>query len=322
MLAGVDLRFPAVPLGRPHYESVYCALVHPVEPRALWIRTTVRKRPGEQPQGAVWVTWFDEQGVRAAKLDDLDVAPGGLGITCGPATQGPSGLRGEVTGALSCRWDLNFAATAEPLRHLHPERLYSAPLPRTKATSPLPDLDVAGFLVVDGEPVDLTGWTGMLGHNWGTEHAARWVWMRAAGLGEDGRGWLDAIVGRARVGPLLAPWTAFGTLELEGRRHRLGGLLTRGAAVDVHPGGALITLPGKDVRVMARATVPPGSTVGSEYRDPSGHRHEVVNCSVTAWALDVAGAGRPRTFDPVRRGVLELGGDGRALDIPLQPFGD
>jgi hypothetical protein len=27
----MELRFPGVPAGRPHYESVYCALVHPSE---------------------------------------------------------------------------------------------------------------------------------------------------------------------------------------------------------------------------------------------------------------------------------------------------
>ena len=225
----MKVRFPEVAIARPHYESVYCTLVHPTEPEALWIRTTVQKRPGKGPTGALWVTWFSQAGVLATKINDLPVSPGGHGLSCGPATQGPAGTRGSVeSDQLSARWDLGFAPRTHSLEHLHSAVLYRAPLPRTKATSPVPDLDVEGTLVVNNKPVDLTGWTGMLGHNWGTEHAARWIWLRASGLGDDGTGWLDAVLGRVRVGPVLAPWTSFGALELDGTRHHLGGLLAQG----------------------------------------------------------------------------------------------
>jgi hypothetical protein len=319
----MELRWPGVPTGRPHYESVYCTLVHPSEPRALWIRTTVRKRPTESATGALWVTWFDAAGVRAGKVDDLAVAPGGHGIRCGPATQGPGGSRGELhLETLDATWDLTFVARADPLDHLSPALLYRAPLPRTKATSPLPDLLVAGSLAVDGAPVDLTGWTGMLGHNWGTEHAARWVWLRVCGLGEGATGWLDVILGRVRVGPVLTPWTAFGMLDLDGEQYRLGGLGNRGTRVTVRPTGADIVLTGSGVRVLTRATVALASTVGWEYADPTGGRHEVVNSSVAAMVLEVRQRGSTRTLRPERRGVLELGADGRALDVPLQAYPD
>lgn len=319
----MKLRFPAVPAGRPHYESVYCTLVHPSEPRALWIRTTVRKRPQEPATGALWVTWFDEHDVRAGKLDDLPVKPGGRGIVCGPATQGPAGSGGELQlDGLRATWDLSFVGRAEPLEHLHPAFLYRAPLPRTKATSPAPEFAVAGTLTVAGAPVDLAGWTGMLGHNWGTEHAARWVWLRACGLGEDGTGWLDAILGRVRVGPVLTPWTAFGALALDGTRHRLGGFGKRATSVTVRPEGADIVLTGKGIRLMTRATVPLPATVGWEYRDPVGGRHEVVNSSVASMELELALRGRRGTLRPQRRGVLELGADQRILDVPLQPYPD
>jgi hypothetical protein len=200
--------------------------------------------------------------------------------------------------------------------------LYRAPLPRTKATSPVPDLDATGSLTVDDTEVDLTGWTGMLGHNWGTEHAARWIWLRAAGLGADESGWIDAVLARVRVGPALTPWTGFGALSLDGERHRLGGLLGRGTRVALRPDGADITLTGSGVRVTTQATVPLAATVGWEYADPGGHRHEVVNSSVAAMSVEVERDGRRQPFQPARRGVLEVGGDTRAFDVPLQPFAD
>ena len=319
----VRLRYPDVPLKAGHYESVYAALVHPDAPRALWVRTTVKKRPGEEPTGAVWVTWFDEDGVRAGKLDDQPLSAGPDRLTCGPAAQGPDGSRGAIgLDGLSADWDLSFSSRAEPLEHLSPAFLYGAPLPRTKATSPAPDLGVTGTLVVDGAAVDLTGWTGMVGHNWGSEHAARWVWLRVCGLGADGAGWLDAVLGRVQVGPGLLPWKAFGALHLDGKRHHLGGLLRRGTEVEVRPDGARIGLVGPTARVTVSATAPLTSTVGWEYADPSGHRHEVVNCSVAAMELEAEVGGRRTSYTPTRRGVLELGADEKQLDVPLQPFAD
>jgi hypothetical protein len=319
----VRLRFPDVATGRPHYESVFCTLIHPTEGEALWIRTTVRKRPAQAPTGALWVTWFGESGVRAGKLSDLPVAPGGLGISCGPATQGPSGSQGALdVDGFSARWQITFAPRTAPLEHLHPPVLYRAPLPRTKATSPVPDLDAAGTLVVDGRPVDLTGWTGVLGHNWGTEHAARWVYLHASGLGADQRGSLDAILGRVRVGRLMAPWTGFGVLELDGERHRLGGLLNRGSGVDLRPDGAVVRLTGSGLSLETHARLSPATTVGWEYADPAGGRHEVVNSSVAAMTLDLARGGHHRTLAPGHRGILEIGGDRRAVAVDLQPYPD
>ena len=319
----MHLRFPDVAIALPHYESVYCALVHPTEPEALWIRTTVKKRPGREPAGALWVTWFGPAGVRATKIDELPVSPGGLGINCGPASQGPPGSRGFVESeGFSGQWDLSFTPRTTSLEHLRSQLLYRAPLPRTKAPSPVPDLGVGGILVVDNIPVDMTGWTGMVGHNWGTEHAARWIWLRACGLGDDGSGWLDAVLGRVRVGPVLAPWTAFGALEIDGARHNLGGLLTRGTSVAISGRAADIGLAGPGVSVSVRAEVLPKEMVGWEYADPGGHRHEVVNCSVAEMSLVVDRGDSRKTFHPSRRGVLEIGGDRRAFDVPLQPFPD
>jgi hypothetical protein len=312
-----------VPIARGLYESVYAVLVHPDQPRALWVRTTVQKRPGQAAVGALWVTWFDEAGVRAGKLTDRTAAPVEAGLECGPARQGPAGTRGAIElDSLAAGWDIAFTPRAEPLDHFTPAVLYRSPLPRTKATSPVPDLDARGSLTVDGTDVDLTGWTGMLGHNWGTEHAARWIWLRASGLGADGSGWIDAVLARVRVGPALTPWTGFGALSLDGERHRLGGLLNRGTRVALRDDGADIMLTGSGVRVVTRATAPLAATVGWEYADPAGHRHEVVNSSVTAMSVEVERDGRRQRFQPARRGVLEVGGDTRALDVPLQPFAD
>ncbi|MCW2754043.1 MAG: hypothetical protein JWQ32_1454 [Marmoricola sp.] len=319
------LQYDDVPLAKGHYESVYFVATHPSEPRALWLRTTVRKRPGQEPVGALWATWYTEDGVRAAKLDGLPISTDGSAITIGAVHNGPGGSTGEIIGdRLGATWDLTFTPIdgGQSLEHLHPGFLYSAPIPRTKPTSPAPNVAIAGQLTIDGTPIDLDGWTGMVGHNWGSQHAARWIWLRAPGLGSDGTGWLDAVLARIRVGPLLTPWTSFGALQLDGARHPLGGLLRRDTAVDLGPDGARITLGGSGLKVVTTARVPLASTVAWKYADPNGHGHEVVNSSVARMTVAVAGADGSSVFEPAQRGVLEVGGDTRAFDVPLQPYDD
>ena len=72
--------------------------------------------------------------------------------------------------------------------------MYRARLPRTKLLSPAPAARFSGSLTVDGRSIDVDGWRGMAGHNWGAQHAERWIWLH--GLTEDGD-WLDAA-NRAR----------------------------------------------------------------------------------------------------------------------------
>ena len=57
----------------------------------------------------------------------------------------------------------------------------------------------------------------MIGHNWGAEHAERWVWIQANEL-RGGDGYFDAAVGRIKVGPLMTPWVGNAMLRLDGSR--------------------------------------------------------------------------------------------------------
>jgi hypothetical protein len=319
----LPLRFPTAPEREALYESVYAVVAHPREPQALWVRTTVRKRAGEAPTGALWVTWFGPDGVRAGKVDPLPVAPASEGIAVGEARQGPASSRGSIDlPTLRASWDLALDRRSPALQHLRPGWLYGAPLPRTKATSPAPEVAVSGALAVDGAEVDVAGWTGMVGHNWGSEHAARWIWLRAGGLGDDGRGWLDAVLGRVRVAGRLTPWSGFGAVELDGARLPLGGLLRRGTSVELGPSGAQVVLRGPGVEVRTRASAALPSTVGWSYADPAGARHEVVNCSVATMEVELLRGGERTRWWPEQRGVLEVGGDSRAFDVPLQPYPD
>ena len=77
--------------------------------------------------------------------------------------------------------------------------MYRARLPRTKLLSRRRRRRASrGRCTVDGRSIDVDGWRGMAGHNWGAQHAERWIWLH--GLTEDGD-WLDAAIGRGEARP-------------------------------------------------------------------------------------------------------------------------
>jgi hypothetical protein len=92
--------------------------------------------------------------------------------------------------------------------------------------------------------IELEGWRGMVGHNWGAEHAERWIWLHGIGFDEDPEAWLDVAIGRVRVARRTTPWVANGALHIDGERHRLGGLGARGLLVAERPERCTLSLPG------------------------------------------------------------------------------
>ena len=48
------------------------------------------------------------------------------------------------------------------------------------------------------------GWRGLVSHNWGSQHAERWIWMHCALE----NGWLELVLGRHRDPLALVPGCA------------------------------------------------------------------------------------------------------------------
>ncbi len=129
----------------------------------------------------------------------------------------------------------------------------------------------------------------MVGHNWGAEHAERWIWLHGVGFAQDESAWLDVALGRIKVAGRLTPWVANGALGIAGKRYRIGGLGARGLRVQESTEGCVLSMPGpKGLRVDAHVRVPSASSAGWRYADPDGGEHEVANCSVARVELDVA----------------------------------
>jgi hypothetical protein len=303
-MVGMDLaaaRFPAVGTREPFYESFYLTAHDPGAPRALWLRHTVWKSPDGPAVGSVWRTLFDLDGPHGDKWSTPDLGSGPL-IRVGDSLLEPD--RATAPG-----WEIAWTGDDPAFPHLPVSFLYAAPLPRTKSVSLRPRLTFTGHVRVDDRDVDVTGWTGMLGHNWGSEHAERWIWLR--GGGSD---WvLDMVLGRLKVGQVTTPWIANGVLEIGGRRTRLGGLGRRVRVVD-REYGARVRVSGTEVVVSA----PVASLSAWTYRDPGGGHHDVLHSSVAAMTVRSAGS----TRETAHGATYETGRREPPTSVPMMPFPD
>ena len=176
----------------------------------------------------------------------------------------------------------------------------------------------------------------MVGHNWGSEHAERWIWLHGVGFAEDPEAWLDVALGRVRVAGRLTPWIASGVLSLGARRYRVGGLTARGLRVAEAADGCRLTVTGeRGLKLEVRVEFPAEAGARWSYADPADEEpdipetgettlgstvppspkaalagsHDVINCSVAALELTVrlAGENRSRTLRTAHGGAYELG---------------
>jgi hypothetical protein len=323
-----DARYPAVGANAGHYESFYLKCGDAASRRALWLRYTVYKRPGAGPVGSLWATLFDEQGPHAAKVtpgpEHLD-GGGGDWVRIGNGRIGPDGCSGSIPELAA--WELRFDGGEPPFPYLPSGWMYRAKLPRTKALSLRPAIRVSGTVTVRGRTAEIDGWPGMVGHNWGAEHAERWIWLHGTDFAGQPGAWLDATIGRIMVGRWTTPWVANGCLSLDGLRHRLGGLgKTRAVQVDEQPERATFTLPGDGIVVRGEVSAPRADVVGWIYGDPvgvGGHQHHTAHCAIADMRLTVLRREHPPlTLEVTGGATYELGMREHDHGIPIQPFGD
>jgi hypothetical protein len=318
-------RFPDVAPGAGHYESWFVKASHPTEPQAFWLRHTVHQRPGEAPTASVWLTLFDAaapEPVRAGKATfAAPRATPDCHIAIGASELRPDGARGELASpTLDATWAFRFATGEPEQRHLPAAWMYDARLPRTKSGTPYPGATFSGIV----GPFGIDGWRGLVSHNWGSEHAERWIWLHAP-LDNDagpGGGWLELVLGRIAVGPLRTPWIANGALSLGGVRHRLGGpRRIRGTRVEEEPTGARIAVAGDGGAVELAVEAPAEEFVCWRYADPRGPEHHSAHCSIADLTLDVRLADG-RTVHAGGRAAYELGMRETDHGLPVQPYAD
>ncbi|HEX8082864.1 MAG TPA: hypothetical protein VF529_01155 [Solirubrobacteraceae bacterium] len=316
-------RFPDAQPGDGLYESYFLKAHHPDKPRAFWMRHTIHKRPDHDPIGSVWLTVFDadaKEPIKATKenFPAAELAPEGY-VRIGESALTSDGAKGRVKGTT---WDFTFATDEPEQRHLPNEWMYTAAVPRTKSLTPHPAARFEGKL---GRH-DLNGWTGVVSHNWGTEHAERWIYQHCCHFdGHDEHTWLEFVTGRVKLGPVTTPWIANGALQLDGTRHRLGGIdRARATKVEADAGAARFVLTGDGLRIEGALEAPKEHFVGWRYRAPDMDERHSLHSSIATLRLQIKRDGEPPVeLSSDRAATYELGiRPGEPHEIPLQPHED
>ena len=324
-------RFPELAHGDGLYESYYLTAHDPRGGRAVWIRYTVHQRPGHERTGSLWCTYFDAAdgppvaGKLTVGAADVAAPASGL-VAIGDAELSPARARGAlVSPTLDAAWALSISGAERELRHLPSDWMYDAPLPRTKSLTPLPAARFDGHLKIAGRDVAVDGWTGVLGHNWGGEHAERWIWLHC-GAFTDRRAdtWLDVVLGRVRVGPVVLPWLASGALSLDGERIALGGpRRARATKVEETQHDARFVLTGDDVRVEGQVVSPPGQVVAWRYASPDLDERHSAHSSVADLVVHVRRTGGGAlTLSATGTATYELGTRPDEHGVAVQPYAD
>jgi hypothetical protein len=299
-----------------HYESWFQRANHPTRPLAFWIRYTIF-RPADAPERAVgelWAIWFDgERGViRAAKevvpLASCRFAASGIGVTIGPSRLSDVHLEGSATNEHhELAWSLRYAGNEPPLLLL-PRDLYERSMPRAKALVGSPNADFTGYLIVDGERIEIDGWRGSQNHNWGSRHTDSYAWGQVAGFDDAPDVFLECSTAQLRIGPFWTPRmslvvlraggeeVAFNTLRQSLRaRGRCDGFEWR---IDSRMRGA---------RVQVRFHAPAAAFVGLTYLNPPGGSKTCLNTKLAACELTLEREGHaPARWTTAYRAAFEI----------------
>ena len=113
----------------------------------------------------------------------------------------------------------------------------------------------------------------MVGHNWGSEHAERWIWLHGIAFEDAPEAWLDVALGRLKLAGRMTPWVANGVLSLDGQRHRIGGLGARGLQRRGERTGCQLRLPGER-----------GLSIAASVAEPAGNRRQAGATAIRAAA--------------------------------------
>lgn len=217
------------------YESHYLK-AHGGTRRAFWIKYCVLapKASGAPAVMEFWAVVWPDDGApivvkRVVALESMTVRRDALRIDGEGMFLDATRARGSITeGGHTLAWDLALRDTEAPLLHLPYARMYTAPLPKKKLLVPSPHAVFTGSLTVDGEPWAVDEWTGLRGHNWGSEHARRYAYGNCNTWSDGVARVLDGFTTKILLGPVETPWlTAFvgrdpdGALDFHTPRHWL-----------------------------------------------------------------------------------------------------
>jgi hypothetical protein len=220
-------------------ESWFWRANHPTRPLAVWLKATVFVPQAGVPQAETWCVVFDaEEGRTWAEKRETPLAQATFGdgldveIEGARFQGGPSG--GTLSGALKeLSWDLSWEALPAPLGAplclLPTRRLIEARFPKNKLLTPTPALTLRGTLTCAGRELDVGGWQGSLGHNWGPAHPYEYAWGQVVFPDSSGGAAIvaEGYSGRLKLGPVRTPLLSGLVVRRGDQEHRFDRIVDR-----------------------------------------------------------------------------------------------
>jgi len=295
-----------------HVESHFLKLNDPSGECALWLKATILRRIGEEPVAEAWAVAFDRaRGHAAAKQvvpwTSASFSRDALAIRVAEVEIGPMRTRGALfTHDPRIEWDLAFAGGAAPFAPL-PERLYGDDTGNSKIVSPHPDLRFDGHYRVGDRRVEVTGWRGMQGHNWGRRHTHLYAWLHCNVWEDADVLVVEGITARVKLGPVLAPPITLVIAEHAGARQlfTLPGSLWR-ARGRIAPRAWEFTAANATARIRAHFSADTDDFVGLHYENPDRAMTYCLNSKIARGSLRLEVAGRTLVAH-TRAAALEIG---------------
>lgn len=289
--------------GQPGVESWFLRANHPTEPRALWLKATTLATNDGTSVAEAWCSVFDGDETFAVKRTQpaaearfegdpisIDVAE------CSFALDPNAGhLRGNLQddrGALS--WELKMRRLAgplgDPLCMLPTPWLVDAPLPRNKFLTPAPALAFDGHVMWNDRRIEVDGWWGSQGHNWGAAHAVEYAWAQVLFPASDGEPhcFAEGVTGRIELAGMTSPRLSLLTVRRDGREYRFDRIIdlwNQKGQIDF-PRWSL-SIAGPDGEAVIAVEARPERMVCLGYHNPDGTTSYCLNSKTAAVTLRV-----------------------------------
>jgi hypothetical protein len=302
---------PGSPLG--HVESHFLKLNDAEGVRALWLKATILRRVGQEPVAEAWAVAFDRtMGHVAAKQvvpwQSASFSREALAIRVGEVEIGPMRTRGALVARDErIEWDLAFAGGAAPFAPL-PERLYRDGTNHSKIVSPHPDLRFDGHYRVGDRRVEVAGWRGMQGHNWGRRHTHHYGWLHCNVWEDVDDLVVEGITARVKLGPVVAPPITLVLAEHAGARHlfTLPSSLWR-ARGRIAARAWEFSAAHASARIHGTFAAETPDFVGLHYENPDGAMTYCLNSKIAHGSLRLEVAGQAPLVAHTRAAALEIG---------------
>ena len=191
------------------YESNYLKANSPDGRWGLWIKHNLLRPRNGQGIGEFWIILSqpDAEPIvakRETSFDGLEVSDQEIRIGADTIRLTPHHAQGSIA---DIRWDLNLSGSDEALLHFPWQWMYRAPFPKKKAITAAPHLRFDGEIHIGDKRINVSGWEGLRGHNWGKEHAWTYAYGNCHLWNDGARRTIDGFSARILLpGGIKSPW--------------------------------------------------------------------------------------------------------------------